>query len=171
MASIRKRNDKYSVIYSYIDENGNRKQKWETYPTRAEALRRKKEIEFKQNLGNFVVRNCKTVEELIGEYITLYGKENWTYSTYEGNMGVINNYILPIIGNVKLEDINTRFIEQYYKKLLITPSVINSATGKKKHEYVSPSTIKDIHKILRSCFKQAMKWELIEKNPCTLASV
>ena len=114
MASIRKRNDKYSVIYSYIDENGNRKQKWETYPTRAEALRRKKEIEFKQNLGNFVVRNCKTVEELIGEYITLYGKENWTYSTYEGNMGVINNYILPIIGNVKLEDINTRFIEQYY---------------------------------------------------------
>ena len=86
-------------------------------------------------------------------------------------MGVINNYILPIIGNVKLEDINTRFIEQYYKKLLITPSVINSATGKKKHEYVSPSTIKDIHKILRSCFKQAMKWELIEKNPCTLASV
>ena len=30
-------------------------------------------------------------------------------------MGVINNYILPIIGNVKLEDINTRFIEQYLK--------------------------------------------------------
>nr|WP_270841650.1 phage integrase SAM-like domain-containing protein [Mediterraneibacter faecis] len=68
------------------------------------------------------------------------------------------------MGNVKLEDINTRFIEQYYKKLPITPSVINSATGKKKHEYVSPSTIKDIHKILRSCFKQAMEWELIEKN-------
>ena len=137
MASIRKRNDKYSVIYSYIDENGKRKQKWETYPTRAEALRRKKEIEFKQNLGNFVVRNCKTVEELIGEYLTLYGKENWSYSTYEKSMGVINNYILPIIGNVKLEDINTRFIEQYYKKLLITPSVVNPATGKKKHEYVS----------------------------------
>ena len=75
MASIRKRNDKYSVIYSYIDGNGNRKQTWETYPTRAEALRRKKEIEFKQNLGNFVVRNCKTVEELIGEYIPYMEKK------------------------------------------------------------------------------------------------
>ena len=75
MASIRKRYDIYSVIYSYIDGNGNRKQKWETYPTRAEALRRKKEIEFKQNLGNFVVRNCKTVEELIGEYIPYMEKK------------------------------------------------------------------------------------------------
>ena len=34
MASIRKRNGKYNVIYSYKNDDGERKQKWETYDTR-----------------------------------------------------------------------------------------------------------------------------------------
>ena len=47
MASIRERNGKFNVIYSYTNEKGERKQKWETYETKAEAKRRKKEIEYK----------------------------------------------------------------------------------------------------------------------------
>ena len=31
MASIRERNGKFNVIYSYTNEKGERKQKWETY--------------------------------------------------------------------------------------------------------------------------------------------
>ena len=45
--------------------------------------------------------------------VALYGKENWALSTYEGNVSLINNYILPIIGDAKLSEINTRFIERY----------------------------------------------------------
>ena len=43
MASIRERNGKFNVIYSYTNEKGERKQKWETYETKAEAKRRKSE--------------------------------------------------------------------------------------------------------------------------------
>ena len=50
MASIRERNGKFNVIYSYTNEKGERKQKWETYETKAEAKRRKKEIEYKLSL-------------------------------------------------------------------------------------------------------------------------
>ena len=50
MASIRERNGKFNVIYSYTNEKGERKQKWETYETKAEAKRRKKEIEYKKAL-------------------------------------------------------------------------------------------------------------------------
>ena len=78
MASIRERNGKFNVIYSYTNEKGERKQKWETYETKAEAKRRKKEIEYKKEMGSFVVRKCKTLDELITEYVALYGKENWT---------------------------------------------------------------------------------------------
>ena len=60
MASIRERNGKFNVIYSYTNEKGERKQKWETYETKAEAKRRKKEIEYKKEMGSFVVRKCKT---------------------------------------------------------------------------------------------------------------
>ena len=77
MASIRERNGKFNVIYSYTNEKGERKQKWETYETKAEAKRRKKEIEYKKEMGSFVVRKCKTLDELITEYVALYGKENW----------------------------------------------------------------------------------------------
>ena len=48
MASIRERNGKFNVIYSYTDADGKRKQKWETYATKAEAKKRKKEIEYKE---------------------------------------------------------------------------------------------------------------------------
>ena len=37
MASIKKRRGKYSVVYYYIDENGQKRQKWETYLTEKEA--------------------------------------------------------------------------------------------------------------------------------------
>ena len=171
MASIRERNGKFNVIYSYTDPDGKRKQKWETYATKAEAKKRKKEIEYKEEMGSMVIPQCKTMKELLEEYVALYGKDNWALPTYDGNVSLINNYILPIIGDVKLAEINTRFIEKYYQKLLKTPAVINPMIGKRMNEYVSTSTIRDIHKLLRSCFQQAIKWELMEKNPCIYATV
>ena len=73
MASIRERNGKFNVIYSYTNEKGERKQKWEIYETKAEAKRRKKEIEYKQSLGTFVVPKCTRVKELVREYVRIYG--------------------------------------------------------------------------------------------------
>ena len=171
MASIRERNGKFNVIYSYTNEKGERKQKWETYETKAEAKRRKKEIEYKKEMGSFVVRKCKTLDELITEYVALYGKENWALSTYEGNVSLINNYILPVIGDAKLSEINTRFIERYYQSLLKRRAVINPLNKTSRNEFVSSSTVRDINKLLRNCFEQAVKWELMEKNPCTHATV
>ena len=171
MASIRERNGKFNVIYSYTNEKGERKQKWETYETKAEAKRRKKEIEYKKEMGSFVVRKCKTLDELITEYVALYGKENWALSTYEGNVSLINNYILPIIGDAKLSEIDTRFIERYYQSLLKRRAVINPLNKTSRNEFVSSSTVRDVNKLLRNCFEQAVKWELMEKNPCTHATV
>ena len=37
MASLKKRNGKYCVIYRYRDKEGKKKQKWETFDSRAEA--------------------------------------------------------------------------------------------------------------------------------------
>ena len=50
MASIVKRRDRFCVVYLYTDAKGNRKQKWETFKTQAEAKARQKEIEYKDRL-------------------------------------------------------------------------------------------------------------------------
>lgn len=171
MASIIERKGRYCVVYSYKDKHGNRKQKWETYKTMSEAKKRRKEIEYRTDIGEMIVPHCKTLKDLLDEYVLLYGKEAWAVSTYSANVRMINNYIIPIIGGDKLENINTRFIEKYYQKLLHTPCVINPATGKRASEFVTTATIRDIHKLLRSCFHQAVKWELIAKNPVIYATV
>ena len=83
---------------------------WETYKTMSEAKKRKKEIEYRADIGQMIVPHCKTVKELLEEYVNLYGKEAWALSTYSSNVSMINNYINPIIGGDRLENVNTRFI-------------------------------------------------------------
>ncbi|MDO4190029.1 MAG: site-specific integrase, partial [Lachnospiraceae bacterium] len=92
-------------------------------------------------------------------------------ATYSANVGLIENYITPIIGDEKLEKINTRVLEKYYQKLLRTPQVSRANCKKTNLGFVTTSTIRDIHKLLRSCFHQAEKWEIVGKNPVTNANV
>ena len=170
MASIVQRGNRFCVVYQYTNENGQRKQKWETYQTASEAKRRKKEIEYKEELGTFTIPKCKTLDDLLKEYVALYGKVTWAMSTYSSNVGLIDHYISPLIGQLKLNDLTTRVIEKYYQQLLKTKPV-DPVIGKKKNEFLTPHTVRSIHKLLHSCFEQAVKWELMEKNPTDYASV
>lgn len=170
MASIVKRNKKYCVVYYCKDTEGNRKQKWESYDTKDEAKVRRAEIELKKKKGEIIVSDCRYLKDLLNEYVELYGKDKWALSTYDGNMSLMRNYILPTIGDTPLKDINTRFLEIYYKSLTKTPSVPD-LNGKRRSEFVSTSVIRDIHKLLKSCFNQAVKWDIMEKNPAFKATI
>lgn len=174
MASIIERKGHYCVVYSFIDENGQKKQKWETYKSAADAKRRRKEVEYRQEIGKFVVPQCKTMEDLLREYVSLYGKNTWAISTYQSNVSLIDNYIKPIIGHLKLSEVTTRVLEKFYQQLLRTKAVPKKYFGKASGEktgFVSASTVREINKLLRNCFNQAVKWELMEKNPCVNATL
>ena len=174
MASIVKRNNHYCVVYLYTDQNGQKKQKWETYKTMPEAKARQKEIEYKAETGGLVITPCKTLEELLKEYVALYGKNKWAISTYSRNVSLIDHYINPMLGSMKLNEISPRVVEAFYQQLLKTKTFEQPKSKKKgshKESYVTTGIIREIHKILRSCFTQAMKWELMEKNPASLATV
>ena len=54
MASIKKRGNKFCVIYHYNGSEGKRRQKWETYDTKAEAKKRAKEIEYRAFYNRFL---------------------------------------------------------------------------------------------------------------------
>ena len=81
MASIVKRRGRFCVVYLYTDAKGNRKQKWETYKTQAEAKARQKEIEYKEQIGTFVIPQCRTLDDLLKEYVALYGKNTWAWTS------------------------------------------------------------------------------------------
>ena len=72
MASIIKRKKNYSVVYNYVDENGETKQKWETYGTHKEALKRKAEVENKQHTGTFLPPSNQKICDFLFDFISIY---------------------------------------------------------------------------------------------------
>lgn len=173
MASLVERNKRYYVVYSYEDEKGEKKQKWEGFTTRADAVRRKSEIEYRKEVGSVVIPQCETMNELLKEYIAMYGKSNWSLSTYSANVNMIKSYIQPYLGAMKLEDITARVLEKYYQSMLRIQAVPKCTDKKYKKEvsFVSTETVRRIHKLLHCCFEQAVRWDLMIRNPAQYATV
>lgn len=170
MASIIKRKSKYSVIYYYIDSNGEKRQRWETYDSHKEALKRKAEVEYQINEGTFIPPTEQTVKGFLASFVSLYGENKWGVSAYDTNVRLIDQYINPLIGDEPIQNINTRFVDKLYKELEKTKAV-KTKYHKPKTEYVTAKTIEKIHKLLSCAFKQAVRWELLPKNPFELAMV
>ena len=164
MASIIKRKKAYSVVYSYTDERGETKQKWETCYSHKEALKRKAEIENQQFNGTFLPPNKTTVSSFLDDFVRTYGVNKWGVSMYDSNTAIIANYINPIIGELEVQAVTARVVDQYVQKLKKTPAV-SRGSRKPRTEYVTDKTIVKIIKVLRCAFKQAVRWELIGKNP------
>ena len=143
-------------VYSYTDENGVKRQKWETFATNAEAKKRKVQVEFEQETGTFIIPTASTVSDLLEEYMSIYGVNTWAMSTYEARRSLIFNYINPLIGDMKLEEVTPRTMDKYYQSLLsVKAKVVNNR--KPTHEYLPAHTVREIHKLLRNAFNQGVK--------------
>lgn len=64
MVSIISRNNKFRVVYYYQNSSGERKRRMEIYDTRAEACKRKREIESKQIFGESENAEMSSEEEV-----------------------------------------------------------------------------------------------------------
>lgn len=164
MASIIKRKKNYSIVYTYVDGNGEIKQKWETRTSYQEALKRKDELESQKSSKSFLPPTNQNIAEFLSDFVSLYGEKRWGVSMYDSQNSLITNYINPIIGDMKVQDITTRVVDKYIQTLQKTPAV-NTKTHHAKTEFVTNATIEKIIKLLRCAFKQAVRWELIAKNP------
>ena len=114
--------------------------------------------------GTFIPPNTTTVEDFLKEFVELYGEKKWGLSIYASNTALINNYINPLIGNLVVQDINKRTVDKYIQQLQKTAPV-NTPYRHAKTEYVTPCTIEKIIKLLRCAFHQAVRWDIIGKNP------
>ena len=164
MASIIKRKKNYSIVYNYTDENGETRQKWETRTSYQDALKRKAEVENQQFTGTFLPPSNQTIAEFLLDFVSLYGEKKWGVSMYDSQNSLIANYINPIIGDMKVQDVTPRVVDKYIQTLQKTPAV-NTRTHHAKTDLVTNATIEKIIKLLRCAFKQAVRWELIAKNP------
>jgi len=163
MASIVKRGKNYSVIY-YIGEGKDRHQVWESGLSYNAAKSFKAKIEYEIANNSHISQTDITISEFLYEFVEKYGEKKWVASTYDGNVGLLENYVHPYLGDKKIKNIRTKSVDDYYYFLLHEAEPVTNM-GKPKRNKVSASTIHDIHKVMRCAFNQAVKWEYIAKNP------
>ena len=163
MASIVRRGGSYSVVY-YTKENGIRKQKWESFRTEKDALQRKCVVEYSQQAKKELVHRPQTVEQLIQEYVWLHGRAKWSLSMYTSSRGLIQNYINPYFGSIRLEELTPRLVSKLYMEFQQEPRYCGTY-HKYEGQTVSASTLKSVHKLLHSAFEQAVLWEYVDRNP------
>lgn len=162
MATIIKRKKNYSVVYYYDTPQGEKKQKWETFTSYKDANKRKVEIENQQENGTFIAPTSQTVEDFLYDFVTLYGEKKWGLTTYDSNLGLISNYINPIIGSTPIQKVNRKFVDSYYKTLTKTKPVI-VRNRKPKSEFLPPATIEKIFKLLSTALNRLSNGSLSGK--------
>ena len=96
--------------------------------------------------------------------MSLYGTKKWSPSTYEANTGLIRNYINPKLGSTLMQDVTSIAADRFISALQRTkcPTYKNRYS---KTEYMTPANIERINKLLRCAFGQAVRWDIIAKNP------
>lgn len=168
MAAIVERKKRYAVVYykhfKNEDSEDETRQVWETFQTMEDAERRKDQVEYLQRYGFEKMPDIVTVRDLMDEFVRVYGVNHWAFSTYQGKVGMIDNYINPTFGHVKLQDINPYSMELFYQSLRKVKAV-SKKNRKAATEYITEHTISEIWKLLRTAFEQAVRWGLMETNP------
>ena len=169
MATIRKRDGKFIVIYRDEQLTTKTKQKWETFDTREAANKRKIEVEYEMlhrpNQPSKIEPKDMTVRELLEDYVEIYGKSKWALSTYSSTRSLIKNYIDPLIGDKTLAQITSKFVDQFFRDLQSVDFVTSCQHTRNAGRKLGPQMLYSIQKVLRSAFNRALRWEYIPKNP------
>ena len=172
MASIMKRGDSYSVRYKYKDHSGKPCEGWESFKTRKEVQERKITVEKELLDGTFLVSDTITVEEMLYKWIPIQStKHKWSPKTYTQSVAMVQNLIVPYIGNRKVQELRTYDIEKFYATLAKTPcgqyvhGVKQKLSDKQKKRLLSSTSIHEVHTLLKTAFSYAVEWDLIHKIP------
>jgi integrase len=72
-------------------------------------------------------------------------------STYSRDKYLVTNHVKPSIGRMKLKNVNALRLQSLYRERLDSG--------------LSGSTVQKIHQVLHKALTQAMRWDLIPRNP------
>lgn len=156
--SITQRGDKYRVCFDYgIDREGNRVRKYRTFDTKRDATRAFNEHKVKMDKGTQIMPSEYTFAQWLDYWYKDIILPQIEETTAYGYHGMIENYLKPQLGEIRLQKLTARDIQQYYTWLM----------GEKK---LSPNTVIKHHNLLTNTLNAAERQEYITKNPMRAVS-
>lgn len=98
-----------------------------------------------------------TLGEWIDTWLKQYIKPNVRIKSYDKYEGCLVQYVKPTLGNVLLRQVRETHLTTLFNELL--------ASGGKKEQGLSSSTVKATRRYLSMCLEQAIKSDMLLKNP------
>lgn len=105
-----------------------------------------------------------TVGQWVEIWLENYAKVHLRPSTYQTNLGFLENHIQPNIGKIPLAKLTTLDIQRFYKKLL-TSGRVKRIESRHKPKGLSAKTVRNLHQMLSSALNFARNQHLITMNP------
>ncbi len=175
MASVTKRGNGYRILVSNgYDVSGKKIQETTTFiPDPNMTLKQQKKAlddfvyEFEKRIkdGKFLSGEKTTLNEFSERWLKDYANTNLERATLTTYMDNLNSKIIPALGHLKLSKIQPMHLQSFYNNLLED----GVRRDGKKGGY-SPASIKKCHVILSSILSTAVRWQVIESNPCDRVS-
>ncbi len=156
--SITQRGDKYRVCFDYgIDREGRRIRKYRTFDTKRDATRAFNEHKVKMDKGTQVMPSEYTFAQWLDYWYKDIILPQIEETTAYGYRGMIENYLKPQLGEIRLQKLTARDIQQYYTWLM-------------DEKELSPNTVIKHHNLLTNTLNAAERQEYITKNPMRAVS-
>lgn len=168
--SLQTKNGKYYAVINLTDVNGKRKQKWISTGYEIKGNKKKAEQFLRDKLKDFEQStHLAQADMLFSDFVRIWlerAKMSVDTITYQGYLSVANAHIIPYFETkrVKLCDINREIIQAYINE----KSQNGRLDGKGG---LSPKTIKTHKLIIQLALKEAVKSELILRNPCEFVTL
>jgi len=121
--------------------------------TRGEVRTRLTELQRKHDQGLTVNTKAQATSQFLTTWLNDVAKPNTRPSTYRSYEQIVRNHLIPGLGTYSLEK--------------LTPQVIQSFLNAKAKTGIS---VEHLRRVLRAALNQAVKWDLIVRNPATLVS-
>jgi len=135
------------------------KQKWFTVrgtkkAAEAELSRLLNEV----STGGFVAAPNMRVDAYLDRWLADYAKPNVAAKTYERYQEIVDGNIKPALGSIQLSKLKPMAIQSFYSDSL--------ASGRKDRKGgLSPRSVLHFHRVLHKAMAQAVKWQLLSRNP------
>ena len=156
--SITQRGDKYRVCFDYgVDRSGRRVRKYRTFDTKRDATRAFNEHKVKMDKGTQVLPSEYTFAQWLDYWYKDIILPQIEETTAYGYRGMIENYLKPQLGEIRLQKLTARDIQQYYTWLM-------------DEKELSPNTVIKHHNLLTNTLNAAERQEYITKNPMRAVS-
>ncbi|MGL6186134.1 MAG: tyrosine-type recombinase/integrase [Clostridium chrysemydis] len=150
--SLRKRGSKWYYSYESYDSSGNKKRIERVGgKTKKEAQQKLNEALYKRDCGYIEVDNT-LLKDYLNSWLLQYIKPNRKENTFFRYQGVIQQAIMPCIGNIQLRNLK--------------PVHIESMLAFNKNRGLKNTTLQNIYTILNSSLNRALKLQLINNNVC-----